>query len=203
MPFVAHVASRALRHDSVHDQRADVLFGLVVRRGNRRIINKQKITFAVFLKTLRQCNCLVVFRNESLNRLLNRPFVFVHQPFEANFRQFALAVNRREHRLDVLEQPFAVSLGVIERLKELDFADQMRPAELKKRCRFLFVFEIRTEKITADTAGKIAVGRFVQNFAAARGVDLEKGEKVRDKTPRPLQLAVLLEARFRAGGYVL
>jgi len=32
--------------------------------------------------------------------------------------------------------------------------------------------------------------------AATRGVNLEKREKLCDETPRPLQLAVLLETRF-------
>ena len=72
--------------------------------------------------------------------------VFVHQAFEAGFRQFALAMDRREHRFEVLQQMFAVSPGAIERHEELDFADQVCPTELKKRFRFLFVFEVRTEK---------------------------------------------------------
>ena len=40
VPYIACVASSALCHNSVHDQRTNVLFGLIVRLGNQRFINK-------------------------------------------------------------------------------------------------------------------------------------------------------------------
>ena len=197
MPFVATLTSNAPRHQPVHDQRPNFPLRLVVRRtGIRRIVDEQKITLAVFLETLRQRHRLVVLRNATPDRLLNRVFMSIHQSLETDFRQFVLPVNRREHPFHALEQPFAVRLRVVERRQELDLADQVRPTELEKRFRLFFVFQISREEVAADATEKIVAECFLQDLAAARGVDLEEREKLRDETPGPLQLPVLLETRF-------
>jgi len=150
----------------------------------------------MFLETFGQRDRLVMLRDESLNRLLNRLFMAVHQSLETNFRQVVLLMNRLKHLLDVLQQAFAVSLGGVKRRQKLDLTDQMRPAKLKKRFVLFSVLQIGRVKITADTSGKIFAKRFHQNLAAPRSVDLEKRKTFRNKTPRPLQLAVLFETRF-------
>ena len=79
MPLIAHVATCALRYQTIHNQRANLTLRNVVRRTNvRRIVNEQKVTFAMLLETLRKCQRLIVFRNKSLNRLLNRLFMPIH-----------------------------------------------------------------------------------------------------------------------------
>jgi len=196
MPFIAHVASSALRHDSVHHQCTDILLGLIIRRGNRRIINEKEIAFTMLLKTPGQCNRLVVLRNESLNCFLDRFFVTIHQSFETDFRQSVLPMNRPKHLFDILQQAFAVDFRGIKRRQKLDFTNQVCPAKLKKRFVLFSVLQIRTEKITAETSGKIFTKRFNQNLAAPRGVNLEERKTFRDETPRPLQLAVLFETRL-------
>jgi hypothetical protein len=175
VPFVADIAPNTLRHHSIHDQRTNILFRNVVRRSNpRRIIDEQKITFAVFFKTFHQIRRSLVLRNKTTNRFPNRFFVTIHQPFETDFRQRRLTMNRDEHRFNVPKQTFSVRLGVVKRRQELDFADQVRPTELKERFRLFFVLQVSGEKVTADTATKILAERLVQDLAAPRGVDLEK-----------------------------
>ena len=197
MPLIAHVAASALRDQTVHDQRANLPLRNIVRRLNvRRIVNEQKVTFAMLLETLRKRQRLVVFRNKSLNRLLNRLFMPIHQTLETNFRQLGLPMNICKHSLHVLQQPFSVRLRVVKRHQKLDLADQVSPTELKECFRLFFVLQIGREEVTADAAEKIVTERFFQNLAAARGIDLEKREELRNETPRPLQLAVLLETRF-------
>jgi len=196
VPFVAHIASRALGHNPIHHQCTNILFSLIICRGNRRIINEKKITFAMLLETLGQRGRFLMVRDESLNRFLDRFFVTVHQAFEADFRQGALLMNRLKHLFDVLQQSFAVSLGGIKRRKELNLTNQVRPAKLKKRFVLFSVLQIGRIKIAADASGKIFAKRFKQNLAASRSIDFEEGETFRNETPGPLQLAVLFETRF-------
>ena len=215
MPFVAHVAPYALRHQTIHDQRANLPLGDVVRRTDLRVamlsfllrvarlpiflprlVDEQKVTLAMLFKTLGNRNRLVVLRNKSPNRLLNRFFVSIHQTLETDLRQLTLSMNRCEHLFDVFQQTLAVRLRVVQRRQELDLANQVCPTKLKKRFRLLLVLQIRRKEVAADAAGKIFAERCFQNLAAARHVDLEKREELRNETPCPLQLAVLLEARF-------
>ena len=102
MPFIAGIAPNSLRHHPIHNQRANLTLRIVVRRTNhRRIIDEQEITFAMFLETLRNRQRLLVLRNKSPNRLLNRRFMTVQQTFEANLRQFGLPMMSRKYSLSV------------------------------------------------------------------------------------------------------
>ncbi len=108
VPFVAALASNALCHHPIHHRRPNVLLREIVRRCQRGVLKKMKITFAVFLETFRQRRRLLVLRNETHDGLLNRVYMPVHQAFEADFGQFVLPMNRREHFLDVFQQPLSV-----------------------------------------------------------------------------------------------
>ena len=143
MPFVAHVAPHALRHQSIHHQCANLTLRHVVRRADLRVallpfllrvallgflpsrfVDEQKVTLAVLFKTLRNHRRLFVLRNKSLNRLLNRLFMPIHQTLEADLRQFILSMNRCKHLFDVLQQTLAIRLRVVKRRQKLDLANR-------------------------------------------------------------------------------
>ena len=196
MPFIARLAPNALRHQSIHHQSANLTLRHVVRRTDlrvatlliflHRLVDEQKVTLAMFFKTIRNHRRLFVIRNKSLNRLLNRLFVTVHQTLEADLRQLILPMNRCKHLFDVLQQTLAIRLRVVKRRQKLDLANQMCPTELKKRFRLLLVLQVGREKVAADAAEEILAERIMQHLAATRGVDLEKREKFRNETPSPL-----------------
>ena len=107
-PAIAPITPSTLSYLPVDHHSTNRLLPKIVRRWNIRF-DKSKIIVPIIPKTLRKVDRILVVRHPSPSLLQDFFPMFRHPTEPCSIRQNATTVNRRKHRLNLLQQPFAVT----------------------------------------------------------------------------------------------